>query len=139
MPAKPGGKGAFYKEEGYSEPQKVKGELLDDLFMAANLFGTLRYYKRFKHVNNRRIAAQFEAVVVSLFLKVKPKHGIKGEQWATEFNEKIFNGKAFTDEELNNAFSKLTDVLQDLGPLKFEINKSVNPKYSFMEERITGK
>jgi hypothetical protein len=124
-------------EESLSEPQLIKQTWIDIYFEACKQLAEINSLKD-RGVKKPKIEADFKKNISSLFLMMAMKKPLKEQKGYKDFREDILKGNAVKFEELTKWLMLLGDALQELGPLKIEFLKSVDPDFAYMEDELIG-
>lgn len=133
----PVAKSKIVREESLSEPQLIKQTYLSCFFMACRQLAEMN---RLARLNKRshKIEANFLRLVQELFLGLSMKDMLREKEGYQAVLDKIHKGEDMDRAELCYWLTIIGDILQELGPLKIELLKSVAPNYAYLEDRLLG-
>lgn len=124
-------------EEALSEPQMIKQTLLNCFFQACHVWAALNRLRRLGKYN-LKLSADFQGLVEELFLQLSMKKLLKKDENFKDVLRKIKEGRKMEDGELFDLLIKEGEILQELGPMKIELLKSVPPSMAYMEGELLG-
>jgi hypothetical protein len=131
-PAKP-----VIHEESLSEPQMIKQTWLDIFFEACRQLSEINSLKNRGH-KKPKLEDDFKKNISSLFLMMVMKKPLKQQPDYKSFKKAILAGDKIPFEDLTKWLVNLGEALQELGPLKIEFLKSVDPEFAYMEDELIG-
>lgn len=124
-------------EESMSEPQMIKQTLLRCFFSACHLWAQLNRLKRLGK-QSMKMSADFQALVEELFLQLSMKKVLKNREDYKDVLLKVKKGETIEDDYLFDLLITEGEILQELGPMKIELIRSVHPSVAYREGELLG-
>lgn len=121
------------REESLPEPQMIKQTWLGIFFEASRQLAEIHSLRRNK-TYKPKLENAFRQNVESLFTMMAMKDPLKNQKGYESFRAAIMFGNTTAFDELVVWLFRMGEALQELGPLKIEYLRSVDPKFAYKED-----
>ena len=126
-----------FDETALPEPQRIKQELIDQYFQGCDLVAKINYRRATSGCQDTGNEQKLSMICQSLMLKLSMKDMVKESDLAQKTIKAIKAGQTLCFNDCFEAILLIGDILQEIGPLKIEINKGVKPEYAAIEGQFT--